>query len=231
MKPITQTFNDGVVNIYSVGNIALSGNMPKEGLTLKVGHLRYKEKTVGMSRYWIAKQAQAKIDMVIRVPKILAISVQDIAIPIDGNQYRIVQIQHIEDMEPPVMDLSLQRLEADYEDWRRIMKLADLRDALLTINPHVFHYFANCTGATPDNYIVWAEDGQGNSAYADNCMIQQTITGTIDYFTKTEFDPKVGDIQEKLNSIDIAWSLESVQYEEDTGYIHYEWSWEMVVNG
>jgi hypothetical protein len=43
MKPqtLTQAFNDGVVNIYSVGNIAELGNMPQEGLTIKVGPLHY----------------------------------------------------------------------------------------------------------------------------------------------------------------------------------------------
>ena len=114
-----QTFNDGVANIYSVGNIAPPGGMPKEGLTLKVSSLRYKERTVGMSRYWAAMQANVKIDMVIRVPyvpiKAKAISTQDIAIPIDGEQYRIVQIQKPEDIYPPVMDLSLERLVQKYD--------------------------------------------------------------------------------------------------------------------
>ena len=50
--PKPQTFNDGVANIYSVGNIACPGGMPKDGLKLKVAYLRYKERTVGMSRYW-----------------------------------------------------------------------------------------------------------------------------------------------------------------------------------
>jgi len=119
MLPKTQTFNDGVANIYSVGNIAPPGGMPKEGLTLKVSSLRYKERTVGMSRYWAAMQANVKIDMVIRVPyvpiKAKAISTQDIAIPIDGEQYRIVQIQKPEDIYPPVMDLSLERLVQKYD--------------------------------------------------------------------------------------------------------------------
>jgi len=102
-----------------VGNIAPPGGMPKEGLTLKVSSLRYKERTVGMSRYWAAMQANVKIDMVIRVPyvpiKAKAISTQDIAIPIDGEQYRIVQIQKPEDIYPPVMDLSLERLVQKYD--------------------------------------------------------------------------------------------------------------------
>lgn len=39
LQTLTQTFNDGIVNIYSIGNIAEPGNMPKDGLTLKVGPL------------------------------------------------------------------------------------------------------------------------------------------------------------------------------------------------
>lgn len=105
------------------------------------------------------------------------------------------------------------------------MQLSDLRDVLLEIEIPVFHYEAyQQTG----NYIVWAEDGEGQSGHADNHKTTQVMAGTIDYFTKTEFDPIVETIQEKLNSIDIAWRLNSVQYEKDTGYIHYEWTWEMV---
>ena len=111
----TQTFNDGVANIYTVCNIAESGEMPKDGLTLKIGALRYKERTVGMSRYWVAMQAQARIDLVLRTPQLRSVSLHDVVTPIDGEQYRIVQIQYPEDMEPPVMDLSLQRLEVAYD--------------------------------------------------------------------------------------------------------------------
>ncbi|MCX7772215.1 MAG: hypothetical protein N2376_03780 [Clostridia bacterium] len=105
------------------------------------------------------------------------------------------------------------------------MVLSDLRDLLLTVSPHVFHYSAtDQTG----NYIIWAEEGEGGSAYADNKKIQQVLHGTIDYFTKTEFDPVFQQIQMKLNSVDeLAWSLNSIQYEEETGYIHYEWVWEV----
>lgn len=109
-----QTFNDGVVNIYLVDNIATPGNMPKEGLALKVGPLRYKERVVGMGRYWTAIQSQARISMLLRVQRLRSVSTQDIAI-VDGEQYKIVQIQHPEDIVPPVMDLSLERLESKYE--------------------------------------------------------------------------------------------------------------------
>ncbi|WP_186430885.1 hypothetical protein [Clostridium sp. BSD9I1] len=115
MKQQTQTFNDGVVNIYSIGNISEPGNMPKEGLTLKVGPLRYEERTVGMGRFWTAMQAQVRVEQILRVPRLDLISSQDIAIPNDGKQYRIMQIQYPKDVEPPSMDLSLERVDADYE--------------------------------------------------------------------------------------------------------------------
>lgn len=107
------------------------------------------------------------------------------------------------------------------------MSLVDLRDLLLTTGVPVYHYEAH---KQENNYIVWAEDGQGSANYSNNHMVIQTIQGTIDYFTKTEFDPVFDTIQGKLNSIDIAWSLNSIQYEEDTDYIHYEWLWELVNN-
>ncbi|HQA58953.1 MAG TPA: hypothetical protein PK033_13895 [Acetivibrio sp.] len=105
------------------------------------------------------------------------------------------------------------------------MKLSDLRDLLLTIEVPVFHYHAS---KQPDKYIVWAEDTEGTSISANNKKINQSIQGTIDYFTKTEFDPNVDKIQETLNSAEISWRLNSIQYEEDTGYIHYEWVFEVI---
>lgn len=111
----TQTFNDGIVNIYSIGNIAEAGNKPKEGLTIKVSSLHYEERVVGMSRFWSAMQTSAKIDLILRTPQLREVSSQDVAIPIDGKQYKIVQIQYPPDVEPPSMDLSLERVDADYD--------------------------------------------------------------------------------------------------------------------
>jgi hypothetical protein len=108
-----QTYNDGIVNIYLVGNIAQAGNKPKEGLTLKVGPLRYAERTVGMGRFWTAQQAHVKIDRLIRTPRLDKVSTQDVAILPDG-QYLIKQVQHPEE-EKLSMDLSLERLVANYD--------------------------------------------------------------------------------------------------------------------
>ena len=105
------------------------------------------------------------------------------------------------------------------------MKLTDIRDALLEVTQDTFHYEAT---HKPDKYIVWAEDSEASSLNADNKKDEQVIEGTIDYFTKTEYDPNVKAIQQKLNSIEVAWRLNSIQHEEDTDFIHYEWVFKFI---
>ncbi|MVB11177.1 hypothetical protein CAFE_18850 [Caprobacter fermentans] len=109
-----QTYNDGTLKIYSVGNVSAPGDMPKDGLTLKET-LRYHERTVGNQRYYVAMQAGAKVDAVLRCPLRRDVSAQDVAIPNDGKQYRITRVQYPEDAEPPSMDLTLERVTQNYE--------------------------------------------------------------------------------------------------------------------
>ena len=104
--------------------------------------------------------------------------------------------------------------------WNKIYRI---RDALLTVSKDVYHFEAL---KKKDKYIVWAEDGEGNSGHADNKK-NQTIQGTIDYFTKDDADSAVEEIQEALEFHEISYKLNSVQYEEETEYIHYEWIWEV----
>lgn len=88
--------------------------MPNDGLIPKVKKLRYAERTVGMSRYWTALQNQAQITQMIRTQRINSVNVHDVAV-LNGKQYDIVQVQYIQDTEPACMDLSLERLEVEYE--------------------------------------------------------------------------------------------------------------------
>lgn len=99
-----------------------------------------------------------------------------------------------------------------------------LKNALLTVMQKVYHYTApqNVTGS----YIVWAEDNQADAVWADGQMQDQAIEGTVDYYTKLEGDMNVDAIQTALNGTGASWRLNSVQHENDTGYIHYEWTWQ-----
>ena len=107
-------------------------------------------------------------------------------------------------------------------------KLKIIPEILLTVTDKVYHYEAMHVS---DKYIVWAEDSEGSSLEADNYKAEQSIQGTIDYFTKEEFDKNVDEIQNALISNCISFYLNSVQYEsaDDSGsnLIHYEWVWEV----
>ena len=106
-------FNDGIVNIYTVDNIAAIGDMPRDGLVLKYT-LRFEYKTIGVRRNYEAMQADVKLSELIQIPMHRDISSQDVAI-IDGKQYSIEQAQPDPDTRPPSSKLSLSRLEEDYD--------------------------------------------------------------------------------------------------------------------
>lgn len=100
-------------------------------------------------------------------------------------------------------------------------KLQAFSDAVSKIPGDVFHY--RRSRLSPP-YTVWQEDG-ADTLPADNHAAEQSPTGTLDYYTRQDLDPNVDAIQATLNSLPVAWHLNSVQFEEDTGIIHYEWVW------
>ena len=79
-------------------------------------------------------------------------------------------------------------------------------------------------------YFVWQEDG-ANDLEADGAHTDGAVQGTTDLFTKHEFDPWADALGESLSSYGVSWYLNSVQFEEDTGFWHYEWVWEVVRSG
>ena len=107
----TISFNDGVVLLYTVTNTASPGAMPQEGLAL-AHSLRYHSRTVGLTRYFTALAAKIQVAKVLRCPKVLDVSTKHVAVPLDGKQYRIVQIQYPEGL--PVMDLTLEEIDPKY---------------------------------------------------------------------------------------------------------------------
>lgn len=78
-----------------------------------------------------------------------------------------------------------------------------------------------------DRYFVWGETGQ-DDLEASNIHAEKAVTGYTDLYTKQEFDPWKDQLEESFDANGIAWSLNSVQYEEETGFIHYEWYWSVV---
>lgn len=76
-----------------------------------------------------------------------------------------------------------------------------------------------------DRYFVWQEDGSDDFA-ADNRHVEKAVTGTTDLFTRQEFDPWREQFEQELDKApEISWGLNSIQFEHDTGFWHYEWVW------
>lgn len=109
-----QTFNDGVVKIYSVSNTAAAGNMPVDGVTLK-RTLRYEERTVGVNRFYASMQNNARVEYLLRCPLLRDVSTHDVAVPNDGKQYDITFIQYPKDTDIKCMDLTLEAVKQTYD--------------------------------------------------------------------------------------------------------------------
>ena len=78
-----------------------------------------------------------------------------------------------------------------------------------------------------DRYFVWQEEGS-TDLEAEGRHAERAMRGTTDLFTKIENDPWAEALEESFDGKGIAWYLNSVQYEEETGFIHTEWVWEML---
>lgn len=113
LPTMTQTYKDGVLSVYSIKNISEPGDRKVDKLVTKYNRLRFDIRTVGMNRFWNAMQNKIEIEELLRTPRIMDVTTQDIVL-LRGYQYKIEQIQYLAE-EPRSMDLSLRRLETEYE--------------------------------------------------------------------------------------------------------------------
>ena len=106
-----------------------------------------------------------------------------------------------------------------------IDKIRKIRDALTGIETaaKIYHY-RKPTDDQTDRYIVWQEDG-GQYFSANNRGSELSITGTVDLYTKQEYDQLVDQIPKALNdSAHASIELNAVDYDDETNLIHYEWT-------
>jgi hypothetical protein len=96
------TFNDGYCDIFEV-----KGNQLGE----KKMTLCYGDRTVGMKRYFAARTATVEINRLIHVPRQLSITAKD-NVMIGTARYKIEQVQHLNDTNPPATVLTLRQIGA-----------------------------------------------------------------------------------------------------------------------
>ncbi len=106
-------------------------------------------------------------------------------------------------------------------------RLKSFYEALCTVGD-CYHYFAPSSAKAP--YIVWAEESEDSSFYADDHKQRQALSGYVDFYTQTEFDDKFDQIQTVLEAHTL-WTWDSTQYGDptrgDDNLIHHTWSWRM----
>lgn len=107
-------------------------------------------------------------------------------------------------------------------------KLSQIGTSFATLTRYCYHYYRPVKH-TP--CLIWAESGENNSFHSDNSKTEQRIIGTVDCFTKTEFDPLLDRVQEMFEELGLTWKIDAVQFENETNLIHYTWSWGVAHRG
>ncbi len=110
------TFDDGILNIYTMNNVADRGEKPRYMLSLKSQHY-YDYDTLGINRYYTALQANQQIEAVVNIPDWhFDININDICTLENGFQYQIRMIQpELDESNLRVTKLSLERLSENYD--------------------------------------------------------------------------------------------------------------------
>lgn len=85
--------------------------------------------------------------------------------------------------------------------------------------------FASYAWASPPSgdYGV-VEFSRGQDLIANGIHVERGTNGYVHYFTRSDAESIRNTIESVLNGLEnCAWELDSVQYENETGYLHYEW--------
>ena len=100
-------------------------------------------------------------------------------------------------------------------------RLSPIGEILSGLVPNIYHYWRP---KRPDPFVVWAEGEEDGNVTADGRKTEQRLTGTIDYYTKTEFDPAVDRIQNGINELaGTTINYTGADYEDSTYLIHHSW--------
>lgn len=103
-------------------------------------------------------------------------------------------------------------------------------DQLLTALEETGIPFAQYAWDSPpeSDYGVISLDGGPSVIWADDHMTEQALEGTVDLFTRSADREQMERIQSILNALPgVAWRFSSLQYENDTRLLHWEWIFQL----
>lgn len=102
-----------------------------------------------------------------------------------------------------------------------------ISDAIATLQASPTNYkFAHFawSHAPAGDYGTWAEE-YGTEFKAGGVVAEQAMNGYVDYFTRDDTGAPKTAIEKAMTDEGIVWHLDTVQYENDTGFIHYTWEY------
>lgn len=74
---------------------------------------------------------------------------------------------------------------------------------------------------------TWAEDYE-KTLHANNAHAERVWQGMIHWFTRLDTGAGKAAIEAALDAAGIPYRLDGVDYEEDTGFLHYVWIFEVM---
>lgn len=100
------------------------------------------------------------------------------------------------------------------------MTLNDLKNHLETKTGYEWALWGWSSAPAGDYGVV---SGDADSTFFAGGNAERAPRGFVDYFTRTDGNASTGTIESALRSSAWEWFLNSVQYEEETGFLHFEW--------
>lgn len=103
------------------------------------------------------------------------------------------------------------------------MYSADFIQALKDTGIPVAHFGWESDALPRGDFIVYAEDSS-EDLEGDGQHIERATDGTVHYYTR-DYSPNAKAVVESVFRADptIVWNLETINFEEDTRFIHYAW--------
>lgn len=109
------------------------------------------------------------------------------------------------------------------------MKIAGLVDALNLLTDIPFTEWA-WSEAPGDGYGVVSTDGQSELKADADPAVEKMLTGYVDVFIKATDPDPTEDVEDAMRAIGVWFQMESIQIEQETGWLHFEWRWTDVMN-
>lgn len=105
-----QLYNDGVLKVYTVRNIAPKGMMPKYDKVLVHGRVPYENKTAGEKRRYYAQQEGREFSRIVRTAAEYDIS-EGHVVELGDKLYKVITVNLISSIYPGFSEISLRKVD------------------------------------------------------------------------------------------------------------------------